>query len=113
MKPGDVLQADQLIASFDPFSEPIIAEFDGVVKFEDIVLGTTLKEEINEDTGNIEKKIADYTSESLQPRVRIVDKKGEDLAVYFIPGSAFLNVNDGDKVKAGRVIAKLLKEVER
>jgi len=110
VKPGDVLQADQLIASFDPFSEPIIAEFDGVVKFEDIVLGTTLKEEINEDTGNIEKKIADYTSESLQPRVRIVDKKGEDLAVYFIPGSAFLNVNDGDKVKAGRVIAKLLKE---
>jgi DNA-directed RNA polymerase subunit beta' len=110
VKPGEVLPAEQTIASFDPFSEPIIAEFDGVVRFEDIVLGTTLKEEINEDTGNIEKKIADYTSESLQPRVKIVGKKGEDLAIYFIPGSAYLNINDGDKIKAGRVIAKLLKE---
>ncbi|MDR1179371.1 MAG: DNA-directed RNA polymerase subunit beta' [Spirochaetales bacterium] len=110
VKAGEVLPAEQTIASFDPFSEPIIAEFDGTVKFEDIVLGTTLKEEINEDTGNIEKKISDYTSESLQPRIRIVDKKDEDLAVYFLPGSSYLNINDGDKIKAGRIIAKLLKE---
>jgi DNA-directed RNA polymerase subunit beta' len=110
VKAGDVLPAEQTIASFDPFSEPIIAEFDGTVKFEDIVLGTTLKEEINEDTGNIEKKITDYTSESLQPRVRILNKKGEDLAVYFLPGSSYLNINDGDKIKGGRIIAKLLKE---
>jgi DNA-directed RNA polymerase subunit beta' len=39
-----------------------------------------------------------------------VDKKGEDLAVYFLPGAAYLNINDGDKIKAGRIIAKLLKE---
>jgi DNA-directed RNA polymerase subunit beta' len=110
VKAGEVLPAEQTIASFDPFSEPIIAEADGTVKFEDIILGTTLKEEINEDTGNIEKKITDYTSESLQPRIRIVDKKDEDLAVYFLPGASYLNVNDGDKIKAGRIIAKLLKE---
>jgi DNA-directed RNA polymerase subunit beta' len=110
VKAGDFLPAEQTIASFDPFSDPIIAEFDGTVKFEDIILGTTLKEEINEDTGNIEKKITDYTSESLQPRIRIVDKKGEDMAVYFLPGASYLNINDGDKIKAGRIIAKLLKE---
>ncbi|MCL1817490.1 MAG: DNA-directed RNA polymerase subunit beta', partial [Spirochaetaceae bacterium] len=69
VKTGDILNAEETIASFDPFSEPIIAEADGTVKFEDITLGTTLKEEINEDTGNIEKKITDYTSESLQPRI--------------------------------------------
>ncbi len=106
----EVLPAEETLATFDPFSEPIISEHDGTVKFEDIVLGTTLKEEINEDTGNIEKKITDFSSESLQPRIKIVNKKGEDLAVYFIPGSAYLNVNDGDKIKAGRTLAKMLKE---
>src|SRR5208283_3625432 len=56
-KEGDVTPAEETIAFFDPFSEPIIAEATGVLKFHDIVLGTTLKEEVNEDTGKIEKKI--------------------------------------------------------
>jgi len=110
VKPGDILPPEYTLATFDPFSEPIISEHDGTVEFVDIVLGTTLKEEINEETGNIEKKITDYTSESIQPRIRILDDKGEEKAVYFIPGSAYLNVNDGDKIKAGRTLAKLLKE---
>ena len=40
---------DETIAFFDPFAEPIIAESTGVVRFEDIMMGTTLQEEINED----------------------------------------------------------------
>ncbi|MBT3272211.1 MAG: DNA-directed RNA polymerase subunit beta', partial [Spirochaetales bacterium] len=53
---GDIVDKEESIAIFDPFSEPIIAEVSGKIRFVDIVLGTTLKEEINEDTGNIEKK---------------------------------------------------------
>ncbi len=75
---GDVVETEESIAIFDPFSEPIIAELDGTVQFEDIVLGTTLKEEINEDTGNIEKKITEFSLESLQPRIIIASEEGED-----------------------------------
>ncbi len=74
------------------------------------MLGTTLKEEVNEDTGKIEKKITEYTLETLQPRITIEDDKGNELAAYFLPGSAYLNVDEGEKVKAGRIIAKLLRE---
>ncbi len=109
-KAGDIVPPEETLAFFDPFSEPIIYEIDGRVKFEDIVLGTTLKEEINEDTGKIEKKITEFTLESLQPRVVIVDDDGNELAVYYLPGSAYLNVEDGEKIKAGRIIAKLLRE---
>ena len=109
-KEGDVVPAEETIAFFDPFSEPIIAEATGVLKFHDIVLGTTLKEEVNEDTGKIEKKITEYTLETLQPRITIDDEKGNELAAYFLPGSAYLNVDEGEKVKAGRIIAKLLRE---
>jgi len=106
----DVVDAEEPLAIFDPFSEPIICEFDGTVVFKDIVQGTTLKEEINEDTGNVEKKITEFTLESLQPRIIIKDKNDEELATYYLPGSAYLNVQDGESVKAGRTLAKLLRE---
>ncbi|MFP4377624.1 MAG: DNA-directed RNA polymerase subunit beta', partial [Spirochaetales bacterium] len=107
---GDVVDAEEPLAIFDPFSEPIICEFDGTAEFKDIVQGTTLKEEINEDTGNVEKKITEFTLESLQPRIIIKDKSGEEVATYYLPGSAYLNVEDGETVKAGRTLAKLLRE---
>ncbi len=107
---GQILDVNQPIASFDPFSEPIIAEVGGTVRFRDIVKGTTLKEEVNEDTGNIEQKITEFTLESLQPRIVIEGDDGEDLATYYLPGSAYLSVNDGEKVDAGYTLAKILKE---
>ncbi|MFW5729796.1 MAG: DNA-directed RNA polymerase subunit beta', partial [Spirochaetota bacterium] len=107
---GQILDANQPIASFDPFSEPIIAEVGGTVRFRDIVKGTTLKEEVNEDTGNIELKITEHSLESLQPRIVIEGDDGEELAIYYLPGSAYLSVNDGEKVDAGYTLAKILKE---
>ena len=107
---GDVVAAEESIAVFDPFSEPIIAEVSGKVRFEDIVLGTTLKEEVNEDTGKIEKKITEFTLESLQPRIIIDNEDGEEIASYFLPGSAYLNVENGDTISEGRTLVKLLKE---
>jgi len=110
VSPGQVVAAEEALAYFDPFSEPIIAEVQGKVIFEDIVLGTTLKEEINEDTGKIEKKITDYTVETLQPRVVIQDDKAEVVATYYLPGNAYLNVADGESISSGRVLAKLPRE---
>ncbi len=110
VKVGDIVPAEESIATFDPFSEPIISEFDGTLHFEDIVLGTTLKEELNEDTGNIEKKITEFTLETLQPRVIVKSSSGEELATYYLPGGAYLNISDGNKIRAGRPIAKILKE---
>ena len=107
---GQVVPADETIAYFDPFAEPIIAEVSGRVRFEDIVLGTTLKEEINEDTGKIEKKITEFPLESLQPRIIVADAEENEAATYYLPGQAYLNVEDGEEVVAGRVVAKLLKE---
>ncbi|MFO8063337.1 MAG: DNA-directed RNA polymerase subunit beta' [Spirochaetota bacterium] len=107
---GDVLEPDQPIATFDPFSEPIISEVEGTARFQDIVHGTTLKEEINEDTGNKEMKITEFTLESLQPRIVIEGKNGEELATYYLPGAAYLSIEDGQSVQPGTTLAKLLKE---
>ncbi|MFP4642933.1 MAG: DNA-directed RNA polymerase subunit beta' [Spirochaetales bacterium] len=110
---GDVVPADEPLASFDPFVEPIIAEYDGIVRFVDIVEGTTMNEEVNEDTGNIERKITEHTLESMEPRVVLEAEDGEELATYHLPGSSYLQVDDGAKVSCGRTIAKMLKESVR
>ncbi|MDR1869064.1 MAG: DNA-directed RNA polymerase subunit beta', partial [Treponema sp.] len=107
---GTVVETDKTIATFDPFSDPIIAEASGMVKYEDIILGTTLKEEIDEDTGNTEKRITEFQHESKQPRIFIVDDNGNEVASYFLPGGAYIQVDEGEKIRAGRTIAKTLKE---
>lgn len=101
------------IVQFDPFSEPIIAESDGYVHFADIKLGTTLQEEVNEETGNVEKKITEYNLETLQPRIIITSEKnggGEDSPGYLLPGSSYLQISDNQKVVKGDILAKILKE---
>ncbi len=110
---GDVVPADEPLASFDPFVEPIIAEYDGIIRFKDIVEGTTMNEEVNEDTGNIERKITEHTLESMEPRVVLESEDGEELATYHLPGSSYLQVDDGARVSAGRTVAKMLKESVR
>jgi DNA-directed RNA polymerase subunit beta' len=110
VKKGEVVGAEKTIATFDPFSDPIIAEASGTVKYEDIIPGTTLKEEIDEETGNIEKRITEFQLESKQPRIFIVDDGGNELASYFLPGGAYIQVDEGEKINAGRTIAKTLKE---
>ncbi|MFA5468242.1 MAG: DNA-directed RNA polymerase subunit beta' [Sphaerochaetaceae bacterium] len=110
VKEGDYVAEGATVVLFDPFSEPIIAEVDGKIKFVDIKLGTTLKEEVNVETGSIEKKITDHISETLQPRILVVDENDEPLATYFLPAASYLNIDDGVEVKKGRILAKLLKE---
>jgi len=109
---GTVVDAEKTIATFDPFSDPIIAEKGGTVKFVDIILGTTLNEVIDEDTGNIEKRITESQHEK-QPRIFIVDDNENEVASYPMPGGAYILVDEGEKIHAGRTIAKTLKESAR
>ncbi|MDR2393533.1 MAG: DNA-directed RNA polymerase subunit beta' [Treponema sp.] len=110
VKKGEVVAAEKTIATFDPFSDPIIAEASGLIKYEDIIPGTTLKEEIDEETGNVEKRITEFQLESKQPRIFIIDEAGAELASYFLPGGAYIQVDEGERINAGRTIAKTLKE---
>ena len=112
MMEGAIAAANETLATFDPFADPIISEYDGYARFEDIIPGSTLKEEINEETGNVDKKITEFAAErdSKQPRIVITDEAGNEIFAYLLPGGAYLNIEDGEIIKAGRTIAKILKE---
>jgi DNA-directed RNA polymerase subunit beta' len=110
VKAGDIVAKDQVVANFDPYSEPIIAEVSGYVNYEDIIPGSTLEEELNEDNGNVEKVITSLHLDTKQPRVFITDDDGNELGSYYLPGGAILLVDDNTSIEAGTPIAKMLKE---
>ncbi len=106
---GQIVEANSVLARFDVFSEPIICEYEGLVRHHDIFSGTTLNEVINEDTGLKEKTISEHSVENMQPRLILEDENGKAVATYQLPNGAFLSVEDGEYVKSGKILAKLLK----
>ena len=64
---------------------------------------------------NVEKKIAEFGTErdAKQPRIVIADEAGNEIFTYLLPGGAYLNVEDGELVKAGKTLARTLKEGAR
>ncbi|MCQ2579504.1 MAG: DNA-directed RNA polymerase subunit beta' [Treponemataceae bacterium] len=110
VKEEQLLEAEETIATFDAYTDPIIAEVTGHVHFEDIIEGSTLETSINEDTGTEERRITDLHLDTKQPRVWIGDEAGTELGSYSLPAGAVLQVSEGKNIKAGQLIAKLPKE---
>jgi DNA-directed RNA polymerase subunit beta' len=107
VKEGNIVPAMQPLTKFDPFSELILTEHAGTVQLVSIIPGTTMKQEVDEVTGVINKIILDFQDEELQPKVVIIDKDGKEVESYNVPGGAYLTVDDNEEVAAGDVIAKI------
>jgi DNA-directed RNA polymerase subunit beta' len=99
-----------LLFSWDPYSEPIVADHKGKVRFSDIVPEETVREELDEATGRRQLVIIEDRDKKLHPRIEIVDGKGKKLREFIVPVGAQLLVHDGDAVSPGDTIAKISRE---
>ena len=121
VKNGSVLKKGDLIAEWDPFSIPILAEVDGTVKFGDITEGKTMQEQLDEVTGLSRKVIVEFRGTDLRPRVSIKDSKGKTakipgsnaVARHLLPVGSNLVVSEGDTVSAGDILAKIPRETTK
>jgi DNA-directed RNA polymerase subunit beta' len=99
-----------LLFSWDPYSEPIVADHKGSVQFHDIVGEETVREELDEATGRRQQVIIEDREKKLHPRLDIVDSKGNKLREFIVPVGAQLLVRDLEKVTAGDTLAKISRE---
>jgi DNA-directed RNA polymerase subunit beta' len=121
VKNGSVVKTGDLLAEWDPFSIPILAEVDGTVKYGDILEGKTMQEQVDEVTGLSRKVIIEYKGANLRTRVSIKDEKGKtvkipgtnSMARYLLPVGANIVVSEGDKIKAGDIVAKIPRETTK
>ncbi|MEJ2371664.1 MAG: DNA-directed RNA polymerase subunit beta', partial [Gemmatimonadales bacterium] len=107
---GDTVDRGSLLFSWDPYSEPIVADHKGKVSFNDIVPEETVREELDEATGRRQLVIIEDREKKLHPRIEIVDGKGKKLREFIVPVGAQLLVHDGEAVSPGDTIAKISRE---
>jgi DNA-directed RNA polymerase subunit beta' len=117
---GQEVEADTLLAEWDPFTIPILTDVEGSVKFGDIVEGQTMQEKLDPVTGKSSKVVVEYKDADVRPRISIKDEKGRTAQVgdggfarYFMPLGAILMVNEGDRIYPGDVLARIPRETTK
>ena len=103
---------DELVVRWDPYTTPILTEFGGVAKFEDVRAGITMREELDEATGLINRVIVEHKGD-YRPQVIIETEEKELLAVYGLPIGAHVLVKEGQTVKPGDIIAKTARKISQ
>jgi DNA-directed RNA polymerase subunit beta' len=107
---GGKVKPKQILVEWDPHNIPILSEKKGRVRYEDIVLDETMREETDKRAGVTRKVIMEHKGER-HPQLVVEDKNGNILAVYPIPEKAYLEVDEGEKVNAGSLLAKTPREI--
>jgi DNA-directed RNA polymerase subunit beta' len=111
VKEGQIVQSGSVIAEFDPYNEPILAEKGGRVEFKELVIGRTIREELDENTGLFRRIVVEDRLKKFQPAILIKDKNGNVVSTSLLPHGARLVVDDGEEIKAGGVLAKFPQEM--
>ncbi|MCO6512467.1 MAG: DNA-directed RNA polymerase subunit beta', partial [Aridibacter famidurans] len=111
VKDGQKVKEDDVLATWDPFTYAILTEADGKVKYQDLVEGKTVEEDIDKVTGQKRLVVRD-SDEKNQPRLEI-RKGSKALKSYQMPIRANLLVEDGEDVRVGDIIAKIPRETTK
>jgi DNA-directed RNA polymerase subunit beta' len=104
-KDGSSIKKGETFVQWDPYNVPILSEKAGKVKFNDIIEGVTMKQEMDETTGQEAMVVIEH-KEDLHPQITISDEHGEVVANYPIPSGAHIVVGEGDRIVAGTLMAK-------
>jgi DNA-directed RNA polymerase subunit beta' len=109
------------LAEWDPYTLPILTEREGIAHYLDLVEGLSVREVLDEATGITSKVVVDWKQQprgsDLRPRITLSDEKGDVIelstgqeARYFLSVDAILSVENGQKVHAGDVLARIPRE---
>jgi DNA-directed RNA polymerase subunit beta' len=107
VKDGDTVDKGAIICEWDPYNGVIVSEFTGKIAYEDLEQGQSFMVEIDEQTGFQEKVISEGRNKKLIPTLLVYGKDGELIRSYNLPVGAHLMVEDGEKIKAGKILVKI------
>jgi DNA-directed RNA polymerase subunit beta' len=121
------VRAGKVLATWDPHTRPIITEYAGRVKFDNVEEGVTVARQIDDVTGLSTLVVIDpkrrgvAQAKGLRPSVKLVDERGKEVK---IPGSelpvnitfqihSVITVRDGQQVGVGEVLARIPQETSK
>lgn len=111
---GHLVSAGDRMAEWDPFTMPVITETGGTVKYQDVIEGKTLTEQVDEATGIAQRVVTEYRGagkkEDLRPRLTLTGEGASEAARYMLAPGAVISVEDGATVQGGDVLARVARE---
>lgn len=107
---GEKVTKGQVVATWDPYTVPVLSEQGGTVSFVDIAEGLSVSEQVDEVTGLSRRVIIDSRDTDLRPRLVVLDENKQAKATYLLPIGANITVFDGDQLFPGDAIAKIPRE---
>lgn len=127
VKDGEEIKAGKVLATWDPMTRPIITEYAGTIRFENIEEGVTVARQVDEVTGLSTMVVIDRknaragSTKAGRPQVKLLNDNGEEVkiagtehavTISFQVG-ALLMVQDGQKVSVGEVLARIPTESQK
>ncbi|MCK2097592.1 DNA-directed RNA polymerase subunit beta' [Thauera aromatica] len=122
---GAAVKAGTQLASWDPHTRPIVTEYAGTVKFENVEEGVTVAKQIDEVTGlstlvviDAKRRSTTGSTKGVRPQVKLLDERGEEVkiagtehsvALTFQVGS-LITVKDGQQINVGDILARIPQE---
>ena len=119
---GDKVDPGTVIADWDAFSIPIVAEVGGKIKYGDVVEGETMQERVDQVTGKVSRVIIhSVTTKNISSRISVKDGRGrtkklpggDHEARYSLPVGTVITVDEREEITPGTVIAKIPRETTK
>jgi len=105
VKDGAQVKKGDVICTWDPFNNVVVAEQNGKIKFENITEGFTYRDEADEQTGHREKVVIESKDKTRIPTIILAGVK--DNKMYNLPVGSHIIIEEGIEVKAGHVLVKI------
>ncbi len=113
VRDGQPVQRGERLYEWDPYNSLILARVSGQVRYRDLRPNVTYREQADEQTGHLTKVVIEPRERGLTPRIEILGDDGTVLHTEVIPARAHLMVEDGERVTAGEIVAKIPREIRQ
>ncbi len=122
---GEQVKAGAQLATWDPLTRPIVSEYKGAVRFENIEEGVTVAKQVDEVTGLSTLVVITPKTRSgksaLRPQIKLLNEQGEEVKIIgsehsvniTFPVGALITVRDGQAVDVGEVLARIPQESQK
>ena len=104
---------DAIIYEWDPYSDCIISDRGGKLRFAGVKEGVTLREKVDDKTGLRRMVIVDDRDKKLHPHVELLDKNHKIIGNFIVPTGAHIMVHDGADVLPGDIICRIPKDITK
>jgi len=104
VKDGQKVSKGDVICTWDPFNNVIVAETNGKIKFDAVIEGITYRDEADEQTGHREKVVIETKDKT---KLATIIVHGKEEKKYNLPVGSHIVIEEGDEVKSGQVLVKI------